>query len=619
MRRYIIRFFVVIIVLSNIQNLFAQGRVEIDSVMDLSPAYLPTSYSHLKSIEFEPLNFKPIETELIHTHYFDPLLKPENLYQHLGINGQAHQSLIFDYQKDMGFTYQKLPYPLFFQKQSDLKFYKLETTYSLIAYTFGLTKENEILAEFAKSFKGVTVSFNIYAIKNKGSFIRQDVSNLCGDLLIHYEIPSSIYGFKASYIINSLGNFENGGLKDVESYQSKNSDNIPVRFEKARSKITTHDFNLQNYVNIKDKNKRYFGTFTHDFLLSNQKIGYYDDEIILYPYFNAHNSDKTTNDTTQIFKIQNAIQWSNFEPYKENVEKNNFFRIAGGVLHDYANLKYQNIPFNSFYAFARTYIRLFKVMDINASINYSLYSDYNNNDLAAKAGISWSINREKEHFFGINANYFKNQSEYIMLYVFTNNFRWTNQFQDQNIFQLKAFWNYEKYNLSASYYYLNNLIYLSEELRPVQNTNDGNMIQVSAFVPFRYKNFGTTANLNVQYCTEEVVHIPLFAGKLSVFYIFEFFQKRLKIMIGTDVMYNTTYYADAYLPVLRMFYYQNSQSIGNFVFWDTNLTVKIDRISFFFRVSNLLPPIMLYRNFTTPDYPVKEYMFNLGINWRFFD
>jgi len=206
-----------------------------------------------------------------------------------------------------------------------------------------------------------------------------------------------------------------------------------------------------------------------------------------------------------------------------------------------------------------------------------------------------------------------------MQHLSTNNFLWDTLFKKQNIFQLKVFWNYKNYNITVNYYYLNRYVYLSEELRPVQNTNNGNLIQFSTFIPFRYKNFGTAANLNVQYCTKDIVSVPLFAGKISIYYIFEFFKKRLKIQIGTDLMYNTMYYADAYLPVLHKFNRQSLQKIGNFVFMDANVTFRIDRINFFFRAGNLLSPALSYRNFTTPNYPVKDYLLSLGINWRFFD
>jgi hypothetical protein len=604
-------FLILLILLADI-CLFAQSHAihDIDSVMDLSPNYLPTHYSPITLIEFEPLRFTPIDTGMFTTHLFDPLLKPENIYQDLSIRGQAHQSIIFDYEKEMGFLYQVLPFPLLFKKQSNLNFYKLKTTYTKAAYTISFpSTNNEIFAEFANYSKGITVVLNMYGTFNESShLLHHHTRNLCGDILIHYELPSSKYGFRVSYIINNIDNQENGGLYE----------NDKVRSTEALSNITTHDAAIQNYVNLKDKQNRYFGTFTHSFQVGQTTIRYRDKFPVIFPHYNAYFSTQATNDSTRILFAKNSFQWSNFSPFQEASAKNYFFHIAGGVLYDYAELKYQYTPFNALYLFARTHIRLFNVMDITGQVSYSLVSDYFNNDLSAKAGISWAINRKKDHCIGFNAHYHRDDPEYLMKYASTNNFRWVNSFQKQNTIQFKVYWNYDKYYISASYFYLNNLVYLSEELRPVQNESVGHLVQLSAFIPFSYENFGATANLNVQYCTKEVVNVPLFAGKLSVFYVFDFFQKRLKIQIGTDAMYNTLFYADAYLPILRTFYYQNTQSVGNFIYWDANVTFKIDRINFFFRAGNILSPILTNGNFTTPDYP-NNYLLSLGISWRFHD
>ncbi|MDR2972158.1 MAG: putative porin [Bacteroidales bacterium] len=604
--------------------MFAQYHAthEIDSVMDMSPNYLPTYYTQNRTYGFEPLVYKQIDTGMISTHLYNPILKENILHQNLGICGQAHQSIIFDYDKEAGFLYQTLPYPLYFKKQSDLLLFIPQTTYSRVAYTLSFPKENEIFAVFAKNMKGVNVVANISSSVNEGTFVHQTVRNLCGDFLIHYELPSSIFGMKASYIINFLNNFENGGLLEIQSYQSRTAQSnagYEVITPNANSKITTHDLGIQTYVNLKNKKKKYFGTFSYDFQFTQTTMIYHDEfDSMQYPYHGAYYSEKVTNDSVRFHTFKNALQWSNFSPNQVISSKNNFFYIAGGVLHDYTDLKNSDTTFNSFYLFARTHIRLFKLLDIKAKIFYSFYG-YSKNDITANAEITCAINREKEHFVGVSANYYYHTPEYMMQYISTNNFLWDTLFQKQNILKLSVFWNYEKYNIAVNYYYLNKYVFLSEEFKPMQNKNNGNMVQVSTFIPFRYKNLGITANLNLQYCTKDVIKVPLFAGKIAVFYIFEFFKKRLKIQVGSDIMYNTAYYADAYLPVLHKFYSQNTQLVGNFVFMDANVTFRIDRINFFFRIGNLLAPVLNYRNYTTPNYPVKDFLISLGINWRFFD
>ena len=603
---------------------FAQYHAlhEIDSAMDISPNYLPTSFAPIKTFEFEPLVYKTIDTGMVSTHLFDPVFKLDRIYQNLGIGGQAHQSIIFNYKYEPGFVYQVLPYPLYFKEQNDLVFYKVQTTYSRVAYALSFPKDHELSAEFAKKMKGVSVAANIYSSVNKGTFTHQDTRNLCGDFLLHYEIPSSLFGFRASYIINFLNNLENGGLADIKSYQARSSENnvgYEVITPYANGKVTTHDLALQPYVNIMNKDKKYFGTFTYDFQFKQTTIKYSDKlDSVGYPYHGTYFSDEVTNDSTRIRAVKSALQWSNYAPFQEISAKDYFFYIAAGVLHDYADFVYSDHTFNSFYGFARTHIRLFKLLDIKIKGSYSFFG-HNRNDIIANAEVSFAINRGKEHFVGAGISFYNSTPEYMLQNLASNNFLWDTLFKKQNILHLNAFWNYKKYNVSVNYYYLNNFVYLSEELRPVQNENAGNLLQFSTFIPFRYKNLGITTNLNLQYCTKDVVHVPFFAGKISVFYIFEFFKKRLKIQIGTDLMYNTAYYADAYLPVLHKFYYQNKQKTGDFLYMDVNLTVRIDRINFFLRAGNLLAPAMGYKNFTTPYFPIKEYLISLGINWRFFD
>ncbi len=48
---------------------------------------------------------------LIDAHHFDPLFSTENLYQSLGISGQAHQAIPFDLNGKSDYLMQ-LPYPL---------------------------------------------------------------------------------------------------------------------------------------------------------------------------------------------------------------------------------------------------------------------------------------------------------------------------------------------------------------------------------------------------------------------------------------------------------------------------------------------------------------------------
>ena len=59
---------------------------------------------------------------------------------------------------------------------------------------------------------------------------------------------------------------------------------------------------------------------------------------------------------------------------------------------------------------------------------------------------------------------------------------------------------------------------------------------------------------------KEAIQVPLFAGKLDIFYRFNIFKNKAQLQLGLNAAYNTNYYADAYHPLLHQFYHQHEVS-----------------------------------------------------------
>ena len=148
------------------------SRPKIDSAMAISPDYMPTRYAKWPAIQFLPLRYRPIDTSLIHIAEYDPLLRMENLYQSLGINGQAHKSMIFDIPKPSGFSMINLPYPLYFKKMSDLKLYDVNPSYTNLDFSYTFLTAFDIRATHAQRIRQVNFAVNLEATSDKGYFIR---------------------------------------------------------------------------------------------------------------------------------------------------------------------------------------------------------------------------------------------------------------------------------------------------------------------------------------------------------------------------------------------------------------------------------------------------------------
>lgn len=643
-------------------SLYAQVDLEdeeevkpaLDTEMVMSPLYMPVDYDYIEPHFYHTLKSYPVDTSVVKIHQYDPIWQDDNIYQTLGIGAQAHKAMNFDFKKKPGFSAITFPYPLFFKQQEDLQYYDLKTSFTRLAYTYGISAENEFDATHAQHRGNLVAVANIHGYTNTGYFTHQKANNIQVDALVHYEIPSRIYGFRVSYIFNRVKLEENAGLLYREDFENQIAQNLMgynMKLYNANSLINTHDLLFQHYVNIKDKKGHYFGTITHSLQYKKVRSRYLDTNLdTLYYRGRFYLAEDSTKDSVHCHQLVNTVQWSNFSPFDKESNKNYFFHIAGGIMHEYVENRIPEMrqrilveyiendltPWLSFpdsmygtrsqhyyrcnllTPFARTHIRLFGVMDINAGISYTLMG-YNRNEAIANAKVSWAISRKNSHYIALDAHFYRVSPDYILSYYAGNHVMWNNEWRKQNIMKLTASWQRKGCIAEVSYFMLQHYVQLNENWMPYVTDKTINMMQIHLSAPLRIKGFGANANIYVQYCDNENLPLPIFAGKASAYYVFKVFQNKMKLQIGLDLMYNTAYYADAYSPLLHQFYHQTSQKVGNFLYVNANLNIQVQRIGIFCRLGNFLAGVLGFHYFTTPDYPMQNLRVAIGINWRFYD
>jgi hypothetical protein len=615
-------------------NAFAQETSQkgvnsaIDSSMAISPDYLPTQYAPFPTITFNPLVYRNIDTSLIHISEYDPLWKIENLYQSLGINGQAHKSMIFDLSHDIGFTMITLPYSLYFKKISDLSIYNLKTSFTDIDFTYGILSEYTFKATHAQHVRQADFVFNIDGASNKGYFIHQTVNRLSLSGLARYETPNKIYGFLLTYVFNHGKYSENGGLENCFDFINRNPrdaeikkdlSSFPVMFSNAQSLINQHTGQLINYLNIRNDKGQYFGTFSHTLELNNLKSSFSDYNLNNLFYRDRYyvNSD-TTNDSIMYFSVANSLQFSNYSPVDTIGDQPYFIRFAGGLRHEYVTARSPYFHGNSLSFFARTTIRLFKVWELYGNISYSLFG-YNHNDAQAKVGARFTINKRHRNYLGLEASFMRYSPDYIYTKYMGNNNAWVNDWKKQNIFKAGAYWTLFGYTISARFFNLGRYVYLNNDYEPQQLGKPAQVIQFELNTPVRTKHFALDAELALQHSTSTAITVPLFAGKLGAAFRTRIFKKKLHFQVGVDLFYNTKYYADGYNPILHQFYSQQLMTTGNYLYVNAHVAFRVRRISFFVRGGNLFSGLFSFHYITTPDYPMQGRNFEVGVNWKFYD
>ena len=96
---------------------------------------------------------------------------------------------------------------------------------------------------------------------------------------------------------------------------------------------------------------------------------------------------------------------------------------------------------------------------------------------------------------------------------------------------------------------------------------------------------------HIQYSSnQEQIRVPLFASKNSLYTDFKVFNGALHVQTGFDLRYHTKFYADAYDPTLGIFYRQDDEQVGNYLWADFFLNLQIKRATIYVKAGHFNTP-----------------------------
>ena len=373
------------------------------------------------------------------------------------------------------------------------------------------------------------------------------------------------------------------------------------------------------------------------FVDKNPAVGY---DAGLYPGLFI-NQDMTT-DSLFCWKIQNAFRLQ-FEGQKEN----HYFIDLGYDMIHYAMLVYSDTTNGQFGFFYRNFnlpsmsrqatlhnthlssgfSRIFaNALILNIYGRYYL-SGYQFGDFRLAGDIELILNR-KEKPISIKAGASNDLLRPGFLYgrFLSNNFIWNQPLKQTSISNLSGDFSFpsNKFGIQADYYLLHNLVYFDTLAFPRQYDRVLSVISVIVGKEFRVWKLHSNNRLAFQQVSNpDVLSLPALALHSSNYLEHEFFfratEGRLLTMLGFDLFYNTSYYANAYMPSLAVFYQQQEKQLGNYPYLDVFLNVKLKRVRFFLKYEHLNSGWLEKNFFTTLHYPKNQAYLKLGISWTFYD
>ncbi len=202
---------------------------------------------------------------------------------------------------------------------------------------------------------------------------------------------------------------------------------------------------------------------------------------------------------------------------------------------------------------------------------------------------------------------------------------WENNFDKTLETSLKGTYSLPSihFSITGQYHLATNLVYFDSASIAKQSNEVISIFQLTARKDFHFRSFHFENWLGIQESTSDVLRLPTFYSKHSLYFEGKIFKKVMLTRFGVDARLSTGYTPYGYHPLTGQFYLQNTSSLPFTPLIDAFLTFKVKTFRFFFKIENALSYLTETYYYQTADYAQPYGLSNggmrMGINWRLVD
>ena len=263
----------------------------------------------------------------------------------------------------------------------------------------------------------------------------------------------------------------------------------------------------------------------------------------------------------------------------------------------------------------------FSNLRLDARGDYVL-GDYNEGDLSLIVKLSTILGSQSRNagIISLTGNYILQQPGWFYEHYHGNNYQWDTTWLKQGLISGGFNYSFKFFETGFSVNRINNFVYLDSLSLPRQNQTEFGYLHLYLNGNVDLWRFKFKVQLVYQTVQgTSVLRLPAFMGNVAVYYTQPLFKGAAVLQPGLNFFYNTSYYADSYNPAIRSFYLQDNNEIGNYLYMDVFINLKIQRARFFITYTHFNASIMGRNYYTTPTYPMQDGAFKFGVAWRFHD
>lgn len=614
-------------------------------------------------------DIEPVTVDTTYQYFYNSFMEEgvRSTYNFLGNLGSPRYSRLFFERRDMDENIFVTPYSIY-KTPDQFRFVNTKSPFTKLQYYKGGSKhEGEELfnAYFGLSFnKRFSTGFNFDYVYGRGYYQAQSTAHLNGSYFASYIGDKYQANLLFSYFRIKMR--ENGGLAD-DRYITD-----PLAMNEGRTEYTSSDMPVRfANNNAWNTNKDFYVYLTHRY-----NVGITEEHLVPADTVNLPKDSMMTVKT--FIPVTSFIHTMRVERGKRNFLSygmpEDFFAdryMPGDTIDDWHNtLSVKNTlavtlneGFKSWSKFGlkafATY-RFDRYTMIDSLWNGMRYAmrDYTSHDFAVGGELSkeqgtlvhYKVNGQVSllgdnvgdfdvsgdidfnfRLFGDtvsirgNASISSTSPLFYTEHFHSKNYWWDNSFEKQWRYDVGGSLDIERWrtHLSVGFANMKNLVYFDNRARASQYGGNVQVFAAKLRQDFKVGVFHLDNEVTYQKSSNNSV-LPL--PELSLyhnFYISALIAKKvLRVEIGADLRYFTSYYAEAYNPATGQFHLQprdNMVRIGGYPVINVYANLFLKRTRIFAMMSHVNYGSGNANAFYVPHYPMTPMLFKFGISWIFYD
>ena len=542
-----------------------------------------------------------------------------------------------------------------------VKFYHTTTPYSTIAYKKGFVT-NLGQSDISFSFTGnvsrrVNLGMTIDYLNSFGRFANLEGKTVYGSVFGSYN--GNHYSLQGAFTWNTLSNFENGGLQNINDLQGKlKPEDLPVKMQgmsglRYLSGYLNHYYSIcverERKVNYRERNEEGewekkdsikieyvpVTTFRHIFEVNDATKRYIEkDAQEFYP--NTYYNQRSTADSAACLSIKNTLsvtfeeEFNTWLKFGATVYAMNETQRHLSLLPVYSDsvglppdITFENRWTNNTYVGGALYKNRGKHIHYGFDGNVCLIG-YKLGEFQINGHVDGGFKLGKDSMTIAAKAFFRNETpDYYLQRYRSNHYEWDNDFNKQYRLHIGGEIAYPtkwvKPKLNVSFENLTQPIYFDQNGIPQQM--DGNIQVLAANLQLNITTPWVNLDNSIVYQLSSSDKMPLPTLTLyNNLYYHGTWVKVLDVQIGVDMRFFTKYYAPVLNPALGQFCVQNEVQVGNYPVMNVyaNFYVRKLRLKLFAQYQHFNASFMNKQYFEMPSYPMAPDMFRAGIAWHFY-